>query len=159
MFELHRCISTPSDSPMRPSNWLFRVATTLLHISRINIAWCTVWLEKTRLHCCFLRIQRVIGLTNSSTTWALALIRVEQILSMVENKVSCALSPTSSPLPDVRTCQLGNAMITNRHSPTFLDRLQCFPMKNPYLIQLIDRIHLRYMDFTLCIDWARQVRI
>ena len=65
----NRCLSTPLDQPMRPSYWLFRVATTSLYISCINITWRIVWLETTRLHPCFHRIQRVIGLTNSNTIW------------------------------------------------------------------------------------------
>ena len=85
-----RFLWTPSDPPMRPSYWLFRVATTSLHISCINITWCAVWLEKTCLHRCFHRIHRVIGLTNSKTTWALTWIGVEWILSMVGKKISCA---------------------------------------------------------------------
>ena len=56
--------STPSDLPLRPLYWLFRVATTSLHIFCINIIGYVVLLEKTRLHLCFLKIQRVIGLTK-----------------------------------------------------------------------------------------------
>ena len=79
-----RCLSTRSDPPVRPSYWIFRMATTSLHISCINITGNTVWLEKFRLHCCFHWIQRVIGLTNSNTTWDLPIIGVEWILLMVE---------------------------------------------------------------------------
>ena len=71
-----RCLSTPSKLPLRPLYWLFRVATTSLHISYINITLCTIWLEKTHLHRCFHRSQKVIGLTNSNTTWVSALIGV-----------------------------------------------------------------------------------
>ena len=85
-----RCLSTISESPLRPSYWLFRVATASRHISCINIIGCVLWLEKTCLHRCFHRIQRVIGMTKSNTTWDLALIGVEWILSMVERKTSCA---------------------------------------------------------------------
>ena len=84
------CLSTPSEPPLRPSYWLFRVATTSLHISYINIVGCAVWLEKTCLRCCFHRIQRVIWLTNSNTTWDLSLRGVEWTLPMVEKKTSCA---------------------------------------------------------------------
>ena len=44
----------------------------------------------TYMHHNFQRIQSVIGLTNSNTTWALALLRVELILLVVENKIACA---------------------------------------------------------------------
>ena len=54
-----RGLSTPSELPLRPSYWIFRVATTSLHISCINIIGCVVWLEKTHLHRCFHRVQRV----------------------------------------------------------------------------------------------------
>ena len=115
----NRSLSTPWDLPVRLLRWLFIVTTTLLQISCNNIAWCTVWLEKTPLHCCFQKIQRVIGLTNFNTTWALALIGVEWILPMVE-KTKLLLSPMSSPPSDVCTCQLGPAMITDIHFPTWL---------------------------------------
>ena len=82
--------STPSEPPLRPSYWLFRMATTSLHISCINIIGCAVWLEKTHLHLCFHKIQRVIELTNSNTTCDLALIGVEWILLIVEKETSCA---------------------------------------------------------------------
>ena len=86
-----RCLSTPLDSPLRPLYWLFRVATTsLMDISCINITGCTIWLEKTLLHHCFHRIQGVIGLTNSNTTWDLTLIGVEWILLIVEKESACA---------------------------------------------------------------------
>ena len=45
------------------SVWLFSVATTLLHISCNNVAWCS-WLEKIRIQRCFQRVYNVIGLTN-----------------------------------------------------------------------------------------------
>ena len=41
-----RCLSTPLEPPLRPSYWLFRVATTSLHITCINISGCAIWLEK-----------------------------------------------------------------------------------------------------------------
>ena len=107
------CFSTPLDLPVRPSYWLFRVATTSRYISYINITRCTVWLEKTHLHHCFHRIQRVNELTNYNTAWDLALIGVEWLLSMVGKK-------KSSPPLDVCMCQLGPAIITNIHSPTWL---------------------------------------
>ena len=78
-----------SEPPLRPSYWLFRVAITSLHISCINILGCVIWLEKIRLHRCFYRIQRVIGLTNYNTTWDLALLGVEWILLMMEKKPMC----------------------------------------------------------------------
>ena len=112
-----RCLSTPSEPPLRPSYWLFRVATISLHISCINIVGCVVWLENTCLHRCFHRIQRVIGLTNSNITWDLAL-GVEWILLMVEKKSHVLLSSKLSLSLDVLTCQLGSAMITNIHFPT-----------------------------------------
>ena len=84
------CFSTPSDPPMRSSYWLFRVATTSLHISCINIVGCTVWLEKTRLHHCFHRNQRVIGLTNSNMTWRFGDNRSWVDIAMVENRISYA---------------------------------------------------------------------
>ena len=34
------CLLTPSELPLRPSYWLFRVATTSLYISCINIIGC-----------------------------------------------------------------------------------------------------------------------
>ena len=114
------CLSTPSKLALRPSYWHFRVATTSLHISCINITRCAVWLEKTRLHRYFHRIQRVIGQTNSNTTWDLALIGVKWILSMGKKKPLVLLSPKSSPTSDVDTYQLGPAMITNIHFPTWL---------------------------------------
>ena len=52
----NHCLSAPLDLPMMPSYWLFSMATTSLHISCNNIAWCIVWLEKTCLHHCFQRI-------------------------------------------------------------------------------------------------------
>ena len=73
------CLSTPSEPPLRLSYWIFRVSTISLHISCINIVGCTVWLEKSRRHRCFHRIQRVIGLTNSNTTWDLSLRGVVDI--------------------------------------------------------------------------------
>ena len=85
----NRCLSTPSEPPLRPSYWLFRVATTLIHISCINITSCVVWLEKTHLHRYFHRVQRVIGLTNSNTTWDLEVIGVEWIFSTMEKKPYC----------------------------------------------------------------------
>ena len=85
-----RCLSTPSEPPLRPSYWLFRVAILSLHISCSNIVGCADWLEKTRLHRCFHRIQRVIGLTNSNTTWDLSLSGVKWTFPMVEKKTSCA---------------------------------------------------------------------
>ena len=127
------CLSTPSEPPLRPSCWLFRVATTSRHISCINVTGCMVWLEKTRLHRCFRRIQSVIGLTNSSTTWDLTLIGVAWILSMVEKNPLVLLSPKSSPPLDVRTCQLGPAMITNIHSPTWW----CLAPYNAYISILL----------------------
>ena len=48
-----RCLSTPSEPPLRPSYWLFRVATISLHISSSNIVGCVDWLETTRLYRCF----------------------------------------------------------------------------------------------------------
>ena len=68
----NRCLSTPSEPPLRPSYWLFRVATISLHISCINLVGCAVWLENTRLHRCFHRIQRV-----SLVLFAYALILVD----------------------------------------------------------------------------------
>ena len=85
-----RYLSTPSEPPLRPSYWLFRVTTISLHISCINLVGRAVWLENTRLHRCFHRIQRVIGLTNSNTTWDLSLRGVEWTLPMVEKITSCA---------------------------------------------------------------------
>ena len=114
------CLSTPLDPFVRPTYWLFRVATTSLHTPCINATRCTIWLEKTRLHRCFRRIQSVIGLTNSSTTWDLTLIGVEWILSKVGKKLLVLLSSKSSPPPDVRICRLGPAMITYIHFPTWL---------------------------------------
>ena len=35
-----RCLSTPSEPPLRPSYWLFRVAILSLHISCSNIVGC-----------------------------------------------------------------------------------------------------------------------
>mgnify|MGYP006905964213 CR=1 FL=1 len=45
----NRGLLTPSDPPVRPSYWLFSVATTSLHISCINITSCTIWLEKNKI--------------------------------------------------------------------------------------------------------------
>ena len=56
----------------------------------LTFTGCAVWLEKTRLHRCFHKIQRVIGLTNSNTPWDLSLRGVEWTLPMVEKKTSCA---------------------------------------------------------------------
>ena len=93
-----RCCSTPLEPPLRSSYWLFGVATTL-HISCINVIGCAIWLEKTRLHLCIHKIQRVIDLTNSNTTWDLTLIGVEWILLMVEKKTSCAFITKVIPSP------------------------------------------------------------
>ena len=109
------CLSNPSEPPLRPSYWLFKVATTSLHISCINIIGCAVWLEKSRLHRCFHRLQRVIGLTNSNTTWDFTLIGVEWILSMVGKKLLCFYHQ-HHPL----FLMIVPVMITNIHFPTWL---------------------------------------
>ena len=111
-----RCLSTPLEPPLRPSYWLFRLATTSLHISSINITGCVVWLEKTRLHLCFHSVQTITGLTNSNITWDFTVIGVAWILSMGEKPLGL-LSPKSSPPLDTRTCQLGLSMITNMIVP------------------------------------------
>ena len=92
------CLSTLSELPMRPSYWLFRVAATSLHISCINVIGCAVWFENTCLHRCFHKIQRVLGRTNSNTTWDLALIGVEWTLLMVEKKNLLCFYNQSHPL-------------------------------------------------------------
>ena len=84
VFRLHSIL------PVMSSYWIISVATTSLHISCNIVTWCTVWLEKTHLQRCFKRVHSVIGMTNSNMTWALAMMRVEWILSVVENEISCA---------------------------------------------------------------------
>ena len=121
--KVNRWLLASLDPPMMPSYCLCSVATTSLHNSCNNIAWCTVWLEKTCLHHCFQRLVHiVIGLTKSSATLALRGLsehcRGCKTISLVP------LSPTTSP-PDVHSCQLGFAMITNIHSPTWMCLAPC----------------------------------
>ena len=51
-----------------PSYRLFSIDITSLHISCNNVAWWTIWFEKTCLQCCFQRVHSVIGLINSNMT-------------------------------------------------------------------------------------------
>ena len=65
------CLSTPSEPPLRPSYWLFRVVTLSLHISCSNIVGCADWLEKTRLHCWVKRQTNYYWIFMMYTTWYL----------------------------------------------------------------------------------------
>ena len=108
-----RCRSTPS-------YWLFRVATTSLHISCISIIGCTVWLEKTCTYLCFHKIQRVIGLINSNTTWDLTLIGVEWILPIMEKETSCAFITKVIPSSWCSYLSTGLVVIINIYFPSWL---------------------------------------
>ena len=109
-----------SEPPLRPSYWLFRVAITSLHISCINILGCVIWLEKIRLHRCFYRIQRVIGLTKFQHNLRFGIIRSWVDIANDGKKTHVLLLPKSSPPLDACTCQLGPAMITSIHFRTWL---------------------------------------
>ena len=117
------CLLAFSDLPVMPSYWFVRVTITLLHISCNHIIWWTVWLEKMYLESFFQMVHGVIGLFNSLTPWSLALMWVKWTLSVLENKISCALSTNVIPSSWFSYCQLGYLKITNMHFPTCINAI------------------------------------
>ena len=71
----NRSLSAPSVPPVRPSYWLFSVATTSLHISNNNIAWCTVWLEKPPPILLFLKSPKCYWANKFQHNLSFAMIR------------------------------------------------------------------------------------